>query len=168
MSATALSLDSEPLVLVVEDSEANRELLLDELEFIGYRGIGASNGEEALEILSRCNVDLVLLDVMMPSMDGYEVLRRLRADPARRMLPVVMISALSDMANVVRCIELGADDYLPKPFNPVLLKARISSSLQKKRWHDQEARYLSRMERQLAEIERERASNSSNENGLVM
>jgi DNA-binding response OmpR family regulator len=157
MSATALAQDTEPLVLVVEDSEANRELLLDELDFIGYRGIGAANGEEALAILSRTDVDLVLLDVMMPSMDGYEVLRRLRADPARRMLPVVMISALSDMTNVVRCIELGADDYLPKPFNPVLLKARISSSLQKKRWHDQEARYLSRMERQLAEIERERA-----------
>ncbi len=157
MNATALAHRHEPVVLVVEDDEANRELLLDELEFIGCRGVAAANGEEALALLGRAEVDVVLLDVMMPSMDGFELLRRLRADPTRRMLPVVMISALSDMVNVVRCLELGADDYLPKPFNPVLLKARISNSLQKKRWLDQEATYLARMERQLAEIERERA-----------
>jgi adenylate cyclase len=157
MNALATAEQQETIVLVVEDDEANRELLLDELEMIGCRGIAASNGEEALAELDGSDVDVVLLDVMMPSMDGFEVLRRLRADPLRRMLPVVMISGLSDMVNVVRCLELGADDYLPKPFNPVLLKARISNSMQKKRWHDQEAMLLARMERQLVEIERERA-----------
>ncbi|WP_436639746.1 adenylate/guanylate cyclase domain-containing protein [Microbaculum sp. FT89] len=157
MNAIALEPRHEPVVLVVEDDEANRELLLDELDFIGCRGIAASNGEEALLVLDATDIDVVLLDVQMPAMNGFEVLRRLRADPRRRMLPVVMISALSDMVNVVRCLELGADDYLPKPFNPVLLKARISGSLQKKRWRDQEATYLARMERQLAEIESERA-----------
>lgn len=157
MRSLALAQQYEPLVLVVDDDEANRELLLDELEFIGCRGIAAAGGEEALALIDRDDVDVVLLDVLMPSMDGFEVLRRLQSNPARRMLPVVMISALSDMVNVVRCIELGADDYLPKPFDPVLLKARISGCMQKKRWRDQEAMYLARMERQLAEIERERA-----------
>ncbi len=157
MDALVQAQDHEPLILVVEDDEANRSLLIDELEFIGCRGIAVSSGEEALVELARSDVDVVLLDVLMPGMDGFEVLRRLRADPSRRMLPVVMISALSDLVNVVRCIELGADDYLPKPFDPVLLKARISSCMQKKRWHDQEAMYMARMQRQLAEIERERA-----------
>ncbi|MEJ8571460.1 adenylate/guanylate cyclase domain-containing protein [Microbaculum marinum] len=157
MHALRIDDEDEPRVLVVDDDEDNRSLLLDELEFIGCRGIAVANGEEALAELGRSDIDVVLLDVMMPGMDGFEVLRSLRADPTRRMLPVVMISALSDLVNVVRCIELGADDYLPKPFDPVLLKARISSSMQKKRWRDQEAMYLARMERQLAEIERERA-----------
>lgn len=156
MDALTQAQGHEPLVLVVDDDEDNRSLLIDELEFIGCRGIAVSSGAEALVELARSDIDVVLLDVLMPGMDGFEVLRRLRGDFTRRLLPVVMISALSDMVNVVRCIELGADDYLPKPFDPVLLKARISSCMQKKRWHDQEAMYLARMQRQLAEIERER------------
>jgi|GEM_PF-2257511 len=157
MNAVALEQPRETVVLVVEDDAANRDLLLDELDMIGCRGIPAADGRAALSILDRCDVDLVLLDLMMPSMDGFEVLRRLRADFTRRMLPVVMISGMSDMVNIVRCIELGADDYLPKPADPVLLKARISNCIQKKRWHDQEASLKARLERQLAEIERERA-----------
>ena len=92
--------------------------------------------------------DLVLLDIMMPEINGYEVLERLKADPATRDIPVLMISALSEFESVVRCIELGAEDYLPKPFNPVLLRARIGACLEKKRLHDQELSYLAEIERQ--------------------
>ena len=157
MLAPSAQCDHEPFVLVVDDDEANRSLLLDELDYIGCRGIAVASGCEALAALDRYAIDVILLDILMPDMDGFEVLRNLRNDPARRLMPVVMISALSDLVNVVRCIEMGADDYLPKPFDPILLKARISSCMQKKRWQDQEAVYLTRLKRQLVEIERERA-----------
>jgi adenylate cyclase len=90
----------------------------------------------------------VLLDIMMPEMDGYEVLERLKADETWRHIPVIMISALSEFDSVVRCIELGAEDYLPKPFNSVLLKARVSASLERKRLHDREAAHLAEIDRQ--------------------
>ncbi|MDQ4061162.1 MAG: response regulator [Pseudomonadota bacterium] len=143
-------------VLVVDDDPNNRDILDQELEFLGCRAVPAANGREALERLKTETFDLVLLDIMMPELDGFEVLRRLRADPAHRELPVVMVSALDDLDSVVRCISLGADDYLPKPFDPVLLKARVNASLEKKSWRDQEAAYLRRIEQQLQEIERER------------
>jgi class 3 adenylate cyclase/CheY-like chemotaxis protein len=107
----------------------------------------AAGGRAALAALATTPVDLVLLDVMMPDLDGYGVLQQLKADPARRDIPVLMISALDDMDSVVRCIQLGADDYLGKPFDPVLLQARIGACLEKKRLHDQEARHR----RELAE-----------------
>src|SRR6185436_6424475 len=107
----------------------------------------AAGGRPALAALAASPVDLVLLDVMMPDLDGYAVLQQLKADPALRDIPVLMISALDDMDSVVRCIQLGAEDYLGKPFEPVLLQARIGACLEKKRLHDQEARHR----RELAE-----------------
>ncbi len=112
------------VVLVVDDVEANRDVLSRQLKRQGYAVVLAENGQAALDQLRTSHIDLVLLDIMMPEMDGYEALQRLKADPALRHIPVIMISALSELDAVVRCIELGAEDYLPKPFNPTLLYPR--------------------------------------------
>jgi CheY-like chemotaxis protein len=125
-------------VLVVDDVEANRELLAERLVRQGYGVTTAENGREALETLFAGAFDLVLLDIMMPEMDGFEVLRLIKADDRLRHMPVIMISALSDMDGVARCIELGAEDYLPKPFNPTLLQARVRACLGRKRAKDRE------------------------------
>ncbi len=135
------------VVLVVDDNEENRDMLARRLRRQGYEVLAAAGGRAALEAMARAAVDLVLLDVMMPDLDGYGVLQQLKADPARRDVPVLMISALDDMDSVVRCIQLGAEDYLAKPFDPILLQARIGACLEKKRLHDQEARHR----RELAE-----------------
>ena len=126
------------LVLVVDDGETNRDLLARLLDRQGYTVSVAGSGQEALEKLQATAFDLVLLDVMMPEMDGYEVLQRIKADAVWRHIPVIMISALSELDSVVRCIAMGAEDYLPKPFNSTLLKARIGACLEKKRAHDRE------------------------------
>ncbi|HXJ84142.1 MAG TPA: response regulator [Candidatus Methylomirabilis sp.] len=132
-----------PALLVVDDNEDNRYTLVQRLKRLGYTNVTTVvDGEEALRQLREHVFDLVLLDVMMPKMNGYEVLERLRADERLRHVPVIMISALDQLESVVRCIELGAEDYLPKPFNPVLLRARIGACLDKKRLRDQEVRYL--------------------------
>jgi adenylate cyclase len=125
-------------VLVVDDDSVNRVLLSRSLEREGHRFAIAEDGRRALEILRRESVDVVLLDVLMPEMDGFEVLAQMQADSELRHIPVIMISALEDTDSVVRGIELGADDYLPKPFNPVLLRARINGCLMKKRLNDLE------------------------------
>jgi adenylate cyclase len=136
-------------ILVVDDNEDNRYTLIRRLKREGYAEVElATNGREALELIARRPFDLVLLDIMMPEMNGYEVLERLKADDELRHLPVIMISAISELDSVVRCIELGAEDYLPKPFNSVLLKARIGASLERKRLHDREADHLAEIERQ--------------------
>ncbi len=129
------------VILVVDDNEDNRDMLARRLRRQGYEVLTAAGGHVALEALAGAPVDLVLLDVMMPDLDGYAVLQRLKADPALRDIPVLMISALDELDSVVRCIQLGADDYLGKPFDPVLLQARIGACLEKKRLHDQEARH---------------------------
>jgi adenylate cyclase len=129
------------VILVVDDSEDNRDMLARRLRRQGYKVLTADGGRAALTVLTDTLVDLVLLDVMMPDLDGYAVLERLKADPALRDIPVLMISALDDLDSVVRCIQLGAEDYLGKPFEPVLLQARIGACLEKKRLHDQEARH---------------------------
>jgi class 3 adenylate cyclase len=129
-------------ILVVDDNEGNREMLARRLTRQGYQVEAASDGRSALATLGTTAVDLVLLDVLMPKMDGYEVLQRLKADARLRDIPVLMISALDEIASVVRCIELGAEDYLSKPFDPILLRARIGACLEKKRLHDQERRHL--------------------------
>ena len=144
-------------VLIVDDEPFNRDVLAQELELLEHESLPAVHGRDALEVLRREAVDLILLDIMMPEIDGFEVLRRLKSDAQLRHIPVIMISALDDIDSVVRCIELGADDYLPKPFDPVLLKARIGACLERKRWRDQEVAYLERIEGQMREIERERA-----------
>ena len=123
-------------LLVVDDNRMNRLLLARSLEHQGHRVVHAENGRQALELLQTLPFDLVLLDVLMPEMDGYQVLAQMMADPHLKQLPVIMVSAVDELDSVVKCIELGADDYLTKPFNPVLLKARIGSSLEKKRLRD--------------------------------
>ena len=134
---------SGPALLVVDDNEDNRYTLVQRLRRLGYTDIAtAVDGRRALESLRERAFDLILLDVMMPELTGYEVLERLRADDQLRHLPVIMISAVDQIESVVRCIELGADDYLPKPFNPTLLRARVGASLEKKRLRDQEVCYL--------------------------
>jgi class 3 adenylate cyclase len=123
-------------LLVVDDNKVNRLLLIRALELQGHQAVGAENGRRALEMLEREPFDLMLLDIAMPEMDGYQVLERLLANPQLRDLPVIVTSAVEGMDAVVRCIELGAEDYLHKPVNPVLLKARVNSSLEKKRLRD--------------------------------
>ncbi len=143
-----------PQILIVDDEPLNIDYLEQELEDLDYKVLSARNGREALELVESQLPDMILLDIMMPIMDGFEVLARLKAEEQWRDIPVVVISALSDMNNVVKGIELGAEDYLPKPFDPVLLHARIKSGLEKKRFRDLERLYLKALEREL-EIGRE-------------
>jgi adenylate cyclase len=125
-------------LLVVDDNEDNRYTLTRRLAREGYATLAtAANGREALELLRARPIDLVLLDIMMPDMNGYEVLEQMKADAQLRHIPVIMISAVDDVESVIRCIELGAEDYLPKPFNPTLLRARVGASLERKNLHDQ-------------------------------
>ncbi|MGH7632414.1 MAG: protein kinase domain-containing protein [Gemmatimonadaceae bacterium] len=129
-------------ILVVDDQEDNRAVLERRLRRQGHLVESAAGGYPALDMLTRKGFDLVLLDVMMPDLDGLAVLERMKANAATRDIPVIMISALDDVASVVRCIERGAEDHLSKPFDPVLLRARISSCLEKKRLRDAELEYL--------------------------
>ncbi|MER8454023.1 response regulator [Mesorhizobium sp. M1428] len=133
-------------ILVVDDISSNRGLLSRRLQRDGHQVVTAESGPSALAHLAEHEFDLVLLDLLMPDMNGIEVLSRLKAERRWRHIPVIMISGLDEVDAVVRCIEAGADDYLPKPFNPVLLRARINSSLEKKRWLDREHQYLQRIE----------------------
>jgi class 3 adenylate cyclase len=141
-------------VLVVDDVEANRDLLCRRLQRQGYTVQVAEDGVKALELIRTEPFDLVLLDIMMPQMNGYQVLEELKADPNLRHIPAIMISAVDDIDSVVKCIKLGAEDYLPKPFNPVLLKARISACLEKKRLRDQEQAFLRQLKEEQEKSER--------------
>jgi adenylate cyclase len=128
-------------ILVVDDNESNRDMLSRRLSHEGYDVSTVENGQHALAWLKSQPTDLILLDVMMPEMDGYEVLSRLKDDATWRDIPVIMISALDEIDSVVRCIERGAEDYLPKPFNPVLLRARIGACLEKRRLRNLEVQH---------------------------
>jgi class 3 adenylate cyclase len=150
---------AEASLLVVDDNEDNRYALTRRLAREGYANVAAAvDGRQALELLQEKPFDLVLLDIMMPHVNGYEVLAQMKADDKLRHVPVIMISAVDDMDSVIRCIELGAEDYLPKPFNPTLLRARVGASLERKRLHDQIAAWNrtleERVQEQLGEIER--------------
>ncbi|MFN8636419.1 MAG: adenylate/guanylate cyclase domain-containing protein [Chloroflexota bacterium] len=139
-------------LLVVDDNEANRDMLGRRLARLGFNVALAVDGYHALAQVATTPFDLILLDVMMPGIDGYEVLRRLKADDGLRHIPVIVLSASDEIESAVRCIELGAEDYLPKPIDAVLLRARIGASLEKKRLRDQEVVYL-----QQIDAERKRA-----------
>jgi CheY-like chemotaxis protein len=134
-------------LLVVDDVEDNRAVLERRLTRQGHTVVSVSGGYAALDRLGKEKFDLVLLDVLMPDLDGLAVLERMKGDPTLRDIPVIMISALDDVASVVRCIERGAEDHLPKPFDPVLLRARISACLEKKRLRDIELEYLQEVSR---------------------
>jgi CheY-like chemotaxis protein len=137
---------ADGLILVVDDNSTNRDILARRLTKLGYQVSTAVNGLEALELLGEKRFDLVLLDIMMPVMNGYVVLDRMKADSELRNIPVIVLSASDEMQSAVRSIQRGAEDYLTKPFDPILLKARIRSSLQKKRWRDQEEIYRRQIE----------------------
>ncbi len=133
-------------ILIVDDEPFNVDYLEQELEDLGYTTVSAGNGQEALAQVQAENPDLVLLDIMMPILDGFAVLERLKANPATRDIPVIIISAMTDMASIVRGVKLGAEDYLPKPFDPTLLHARVNACLAKKHYRDQELEYLRQVE----------------------
>jgi two-component system, cell cycle response regulator len=129
-------------ILVVDDNRLNRIKLAHSLGQQGHTVSMAENGRQTLEMLRAQPFDLVMLDILMPEMDGYQVLEEMKKDSALREIPVIVISAVDEMESVVRCIEMGAEDYLPKPFDPVLLRARTGACLEKKRLRDQELEYL--------------------------
>jgi phosphoserine phosphatase RsbU/P len=151
-------------LLVVDDVADNRDLLVRRLQRQGHTNIAtAGDGIEAMDAIRSALADArpfdaVLLDVMMPRMSGVEVLEALHTDPTLSATPVIMISAATELDTVVRCIELGAEDYLPKPFNPVLLRARLGTVLEKKRLRDEVRRQFDRMERELAEAHQQQLS----------
>ena len=140
--------DSDAALLVVDDIEDNRFALSRRLARQGYLNVTtAADGRQALELLNSKPFDLVLLDIMMPNVNGYEVLAQMKASSSLRHIPVIMISAVDEIDSVIRCIELGAEDYLPKPFNPTLLRARVGACLERKRLHDQVTRAHARIVR---------------------
>jgi sigma-B regulation protein RsbU (phosphoserine phosphatase) len=140
----------EPVVMIVDDNDDNRFTLSMRLESCGYSNlITAEDGREALQKMRSEPVDLVLLDIMMPEMNGYEVLEHLKASAELRDVPVIVISALDEMESVIKCIELGAEDYLAKPFNPTLLRARVGASLEKKRLRDEVRASRDRLQQEL-------------------
>jgi class 3 adenylate cyclase len=147
------------IALVVDDSRVNRLVLARQLSALGLETIEAEHGVEALQILQDLPnaVDVVLLDVMMPEMDGYETLAAMKADERTRHLPVLIVSGVEELDSVVRCIELGATDYLTKPINPRILAARLNASLAAKRLRDLEIAHLDAQRRLNATIERQKA-----------
>ena len=150
---------SRAAILVVDDNENNREVLTRRLHREGYTRVAqACDGREALEMLRAGAFDLVLLDIMMPNMDGYDVLEAMKRDERLRHVPAIMISALDEMKSVIRCIEQGAEDYLSKPFDPTLLRARVGASLEKKRLRDEVVEWNrmleARVREQVAQLDR--------------
>ena len=134
--------DAAGLILVVDDNDLNRDLLGRRLQQLGHEGDTAGDGDTALRMLRRRPYDVVLLDIIMPGLDGYQVLERLQGDAELASVPVLVISALTEMHSVARCIKLGAVDFLPKNVDPVVLQARVSRSIEQKRARDREIRYL--------------------------
>lgn len=137
---------SSATVLVVDDEELNRKVMSRFINALGCEVLCAENGVAALREVHRSQIDLILLDIMMPQIDGYSVLTRLKADPATMEVPVLVISALDDSSNVVRCIEAGADDFMTKPFNSNLLRARVQACLAKRRHLEKETEYRREVE----------------------
>jgi class 3 adenylate cyclase len=153
-----LGVEKSPLatgrVLVVDDDAMNREMLSRRLQKMGYKIREAENGNRALDELKQRPFDLVLLDIIMPELDGFRTLEFMKTDPMLRHVPVIMLTALDEVESTVRCIEAGAEDYVPKPFNPVILRARINASLEKKRLRDQEQAALLQLQSERTKSER--------------
>jgi class 3 adenylate cyclase/CheY-like chemotaxis protein len=148
--------DSRGLLLVVDDNEGNRDMLTRRLQREGYSVVQAEGGHQALRMVREQDFDLVLLDIMMPEIDGMAVLRQMKQDPELKEIPVIMISAVEDTASVVHCLETGAEDFLPKPFNPVILRARVNALMERKRLRDTEKRRTSELEQAIEEAHRQR------------
>ena len=141
-------------ILIVDDMETNLNILCVLVHSLGHLPVLAKSGKEALSALKKHSPDLVLLDILMPDMNGYEVLATIRQSTRFRRLPVVVISAISEMESIIKCIQLGADDYLTKPFNKVLLEARIQNCLERKYWNDKESHYLKKVDTRRAFLEK--------------
>lgn len=146
LSAGAVAQCPESTILVVDDNHLNRDLLMQRLARDGHHVLQAANGLEALQILRDVPVDLVLLDIMMPVMDGYQALSEIKNDQRLCHIPVIIITAFDETEGAVRCIEQGAEDYVGKPFNAILLRARVRASLEKKRLHDLQQRHREQIE----------------------
>ena len=146
---TTVAPDRQGRVLVVDDDSLNRRVLARALGAQGYEVATAEDGRQAMRLLQAAGsiFDVVLLDILMPEMDGYEALARIKEDDRLRHVPVIVISAVDELDSVVRCIEMGAADYLPKPFNAALLRARVGASLAGKRLRDLELEYLEQVGR---------------------
>jgi len=138
-------LNAQSVVLIVDDEETNRNILHDRMVSLGHIPLEADNGKVAISMIKQQQPDLILLDLMMPVMDGYETLHYLKSNETYKHIPVIIISAKHDQDSIVKGIELGADDYLNKPFKPAILKARISASLEKKYLHDREKMYVEKI-----------------------
>ena len=158
-------MNERPKILIVDDEPFNVDYLEQELEDLEFDTVSAGNGLEALEMVKRESPDLILLDIMMPIMDGFEVLSRIKESPVTRDIPVIIISAHSDLKSIVKGVQQGAEDYLPKPFEPILLKARIDASLTRKRFRDQEVEYLRQVE--LLTNAADAIENSSYDSGMI-
>jgi len=157
-AAAELVAPSEPRppsrLLVVDDDVINREMLGRRLQKLGYAVTEVGDGRSALATLNEGNYDLVLLDIIMPELDGFRVLEFIKTDQRLRHIPVIMLTALDDVESTVRCIEAGAEDFVPKPFNPIVLRARITASLEKKQLRDQEQAFLAQLQSERAKSER--------------
>ncbi|MEY3219678.1 MAG: hypothetical protein RIT27_1035 [Pseudomonadota bacterium] len=141
-------------ILIVDDLETNLNILYVLVHSLGHLPVLAKNGKEALAALQKHRPDLILLDILMPDMNGYEVLATIRQSTQFRRLPIVVISAISEMDSIVKCIQLGADDYLTKPLNKILLEARIQNCLERKYWNDKESHYLRKINNRRAALEK--------------
>ena len=157
-AAQDFGLSAQPMpsarLLAVDDDDLNRDMLIRRLQKLGYDVTEAATGREDLAKLKDGNFDLVLLDILMPDLDGFQTLEFMKADPKLKHLPVIMLTALDDVDSTVRCIEAGAEDYVPKPFSPVILRARITASLEKKRLRDQEQAFLAQLQVERTKSER--------------
>jgi adenylate cyclase len=145
---------TEHTVLVVDDHDFSRDAVARSLTLDGHTVVAAKNGRQALTLLRARPFDLVLLDIMMPEINGFEVLEQCRADSQLRQIPIVVISGNDDLDSVVRCVEMGAADYLLKPFDHVLFKARVDACLEKKRMHDKEQAYIRQLKAEQEKSER--------------
>lgn len=154
-------------VLVVDDVEVNRDLLSRRLQRQGLVVKVAENGRQAIALMDTHDFDVILCDIMMPEMNGYQLLEYLKADPELSYIPVIMVSAMNEIDSVVRCIELGAEDYLLKPFNPTILRARVNACLEKKRLRDQERAYLKQLQAE-REIVEERTRQLAQANAEIL
>ncbi len=134
-------------LLVIDDKQSNRDILSHYLQKLGHSVSAVSSAKQALEALNQQSFDLILLDLIMPETDGFQLLKQLKADEDKRAIPVIMVSGIDDTEGVIQCIKAGAEDYLTKPFNPILLEARLSACLERKRWHDREISILNELEK---------------------
>lgn len=147
-------INKQSAVLIVDDEEANRNILHDRIISLGHIPLEADNGKSAISMIKQRQPDLILLDIMMPVMDGYETLSYLKSDKTYKNIPVIIVSAKDDQDSIVKGIELGADDYVSKPYKPAILKARISASLDRKHLHDREKIYVEKIKAMNANLQK--------------